>query len=1056
MNNYTVLHLHTELSNATTTIDSVTKYQDYIDRAKELGMKALAITEHGSVFRWYFKKLAIENAGMKYIHGAEVYVTETLDIRVRDNYHCVLLAKNYDGVKEINELISKSFNRDDNSFYFNPRITYSDLKNTSDNVIVSTACLGGILNWADTYMVKDFINWLAENKHRCYLEIQHHLVDEQIEYNKRLIELSKEYGIPLLATTDTHALNNTHLKGRSILQQSKKIHFDNEDGWDLTFKTYDELCRCFKLQGISEEIYLEAIENTNRIADSVEEFELERDFKYPKLYDNPQEVFKEKINRGYLTNKYIRDRYSFEEVKKVLHEEYDTYDKVGAINFMLLQTYLREWEHENGIQCGYARGSCSGSMIAYLLGITEMDSMKFKLNYFRFMNPARVSLADIDTDYSEKDRAMVKKFLLADHLGLDNIQCCEIITFNTIATKGAVKDVARALDISVQEAQEISNQIIDDEIPSELRSKYKELFEYVDIINGTVVSIGSHPSGVLVTDRNIATDIGVCTLSSSEYPVSMLNMKELDDLMYVKLDILGLDGIGVINDTCKLVGIDRLTPDNVDLDDENVWKSIRDDATLIFQWESSSAQAFLRKFMSDATIAKVKTIVPNFSYIKWFSFGNGLIRPACASYRDDVANGVFCNNGLKELDEFLAPTLGHVTMQEDIMKFLVKFCGYSDAESDNVRRAIAKKKGTEQLLPEIKERFIEYTNAHYNISKEESSKVIEPFLQVLLDASSYAFSWNHSDSYSCLGYIEGYLRYYYPLEFVTSAFNVFSGKAEKIQTITEYAQKHDIRIKSPKFEYVDDRYICDKSTNTIYQGLSSIKGVQSITAEVLKSVRDLEPKTFLEVLYLLDEIKIDGKKVNKKNIEILIEIGFFDRFGSVMDCKSVLHWFDKLSKKKTLKKDSEEEWLLTMASHYAEKETEKQLSKLDMKSLLKEIESKLPKREECYFDLIKSQIKYLGYADCESSNISPNIYMVRDSHKDKFGRCWISLTQLCSGFTKEYEIDKTFSKSHRACDEDLVRVIFGSKDVYTKSGDGWIKTGDKRVIVKAYSIIKEI
>ena len=176
MSNYTILHCHTMLSNATTTIDSVTHFNDYIKKAKECGMKAMGISEHGSVMEWYHKKCAIENAGMKYIHASEVYVTKTLEEKVRDNYHCLLIAKNYDGVKELNRMISKSFNRNDGHYYYSPRITYDELKATTDNIIVSTACLGGILNSDDVELRQDFGNWLVEHKDRCYLEIQHHNV----------------------------------------------------------------------------------------------------------------------------------------------------------------------------------------------------------------------------------------------------------------------------------------------------------------------------------------------------------------------------------------------------------------------------------------------------------------------------------------------------------------------------------------------------------------------------------------------------------------------------------------------------------------------------------------------------------------------------------------------------------------------------------------------------------------------------------------------------------------------------------------------------------------
>lgn len=466
---------------------------------------------------------------------------------------------------------------------------------------------------------------------------------------------------------------------------------------------------------------------------------------------------------------------------------------------MLLQTYLREWETKHDIFCGYGRGSVSGSEVAYILGITQMDSKKFGLNFFRFMNPSRVTNADIDTDYSSKDRDIIKQFILRDHMDLPNIRASEIITFNTIALKGAIKDVGRALRMSIVETSAISEAVYLEDgkwiIDDVFRERYPDLFKYVDIVSGTIVSIGSHPSGVLVSDLNIDEEVGMCSLSTSDYPVSVLNMKELDALMYVKLDILGLDNIGVINETCKLAGIERMTPDNVDLDDEDVWRDIREDTTLIFQWESASAQAYLKRFMSDETIAIAKSNNKDFSYIKWFSFGNGLLRPGCASFRDDVAEGHVLVTGFKELDDFLSTTSGRITMQEDIMKFLVNFCGYSDAESDTVRRGIAKKYGTEKFIDEIHDRFISYSNETYGAPKEQLEEIFPPIKQGILDATRYAFSWNHSDAYSCVGYICGYLRYYYPLEFLTAALNTFEGKEEKTLNITNYTKKKVLKLR---------------------------------------------------------------------------------------------------------------------------------------------------------------------------------------------------------------------------------------------------------------------
>lgn len=293
-------------------------------------------------------------------------------------------------------------------------------------------------------------------------------------------------------------------------------------------------------------------------------------------------------------------------MQKTIDEEFDVYKATKSIDFMLLQTYLREWEKQNGIQCGYGRGSVSGSMIAYLLGITQMDSMRYGLNFFRFMNPSRVTNADIDTDYSGKDRETIKRFLLKDKMNLPSIRSAEIITFNTIALKGAIRDVCRALykDRADMNYLHVANHICKEvELHEDtIRKKYPEVFKYVDIVNGTIVSIGTHPSGVLISDLPIDQTVGLCSISTSEYPVSMINMKELDDLMYVKLDILGLDNIGVINDTCKMLGIERLTPDNTDMEDMNVWRSIRDDTTLIFQWESDSAQHYLNNPLTESIV----------------------------------------------------------------------------------------------------------------------------------------------------------------------------------------------------------------------------------------------------------------------------------------------------------------------------------------------------------------------------------------------------------------------------------------------------------------------
>ena len=812
MGNYFVFHLHSMLSNPSTNIDSVTNFKSYVSEAKRLGMKGLCFSEHGNIFEFCHKKEEIEAAGMKYVHGMEAYLTDTLERGKRRAFHCILIARNYEGFLEINRLFTKSYNRNDGHFFYNPRITFDELEQTSDNIIVTSACLGGPLGKGEKEVQDRFLRFLVNNKDRSFLEIQHHNVAQQITYNQKLAQLSRDTGIKLIAGTDTHALNEEHMIGRKQLQVSKGVNFPDEDEWDLVFKSYDELLSAYELQNsLPYDVYMEAIQNTNILLDMCDSYALDTSKKYPKIYKDSVATFKQKINEGFEHNKYVKQHPKKEVIKRIREEE-QVYEKVEAVDFMLLMCYLKEWQLKHGIYTGPGRGSVSGSEIAYVLGITEMDSIKFDLNFFRFLNPSRVTNSDIDLDFGDKDREKMKKFLLDDHMGLPNIQTAEIITFNTIKMKGAIKDIGRALQMPLKEVQDISNAVETDEnqkqyINEKWRKKYPELFKYVDIVNGVITSIGTHPSGVLISDRDISSLIGLCSLSTTPYPVTALNMKELDALWFVKLDVLGLANVDLINQTCELAGIERLTPDNTDLDDMKVWESIREDTTGIFQWASDQASAFIKKFMSDKVIKIAKEHNPNFSMLKHFSFGNGLLRPACASFRDNVANGEFYTNGLQELDDFLATTFGHCSMQEDIMRFLVRFCGYSDGESDNVRRAIAKKKGTQQLLPEIEQRFIEYSSQTYGITKEKCAEVIKPFLQVIQDASNYGFSWNHSDAYSCIGYICGYLRYYYPYEFIATALNVFQDKPEIFSTFVDYANRHGMKIAPPRFRKSQYTYI---------------------------------------------------------------------------------------------------------------------------------------------------------------------------------------------------------------------------------------------------------
>lgn len=1043
MNNYTVLHCHTDLSSATTNIDSVTKYEDYIKYASELGMKAIAITEHGNILSWVKKKETCEKYGLKYIHGIEAYLTETIEEKVRDNYHCCLYAKNWDGVKELNKLISSSFNRKDNHFYYAPRILIDDLFNTSDNIIISSACLGGVFNKGNSEIKERFLNFFIENKHRCFLEIQHHNVEDQISYNKYLYELSKEYNLQLVANTDTHCLNKIHEKGRSILQKAKNIYFDNEEGWDLTFKTYDELIESYKKQNsLPIDIVLKAIENTNKIANMIEPFELNREYKYPKLYEDGEQVLKQKINEGILRlgiNEY--DNYQSEYIPRI-YEELETYKHNKAIDFLLLDEDIKSWARSNDMYCGYSRGSCSGSIICYLIGMTDVDSIRFNLNFSRFMNKERVSLADVDTDWSPVDRDKVKEYIYSK----EGLYCADIITFNTVALKGSIRDVARALEYPLDLVDEICKNI--EEKEEYYREKYEDLFEYVDIINGTIVSIGTHPCGICCSPIPLDENMGLLSLSTCENPVTMLNMKEIDSLNYVKLDVLGLDNIQLINETCKLANIERLTPQNIDDNDEKVWMSIREDTTGIFQWEGTG-EHYIKDLFSDDTIDKIKKQNPDFKFIDLMSVGNGVIRPAGASYRDELSHGIFRDNGNNELNKLLSSTLGYLVYQEQILSFLHEFCGYTMGEADIVRRGFAKKLGTEQYIPRIKEGFIKTMKEKYNTNEKESEKIVESFIQVIQDASSYLFSLNHSLPYSYIGYICGYLRYYYPLEFFTVFLNINKDNAEKSSKALEYMKNIGISLKSPKFRYSKSEYFMDKENNIIYKGIGSIKYMNNIVAEQLYELRDNQYDTFTD---LLIDIK-EKANCNSRQLDILVRLDFFQEFGKRAKLLEVINIFNQLYGKKQIKKDRlicKEE----LVRQYATTETDKIFKGIDVIGLIKHLESNLPNEDITIKEIIKAELEFTGVSNYRNDDLEEGTLIVvgvdtKYSPKLKF------LNPL-TGNTENVKISKKVFKNQTLEIGDMI-IVYGidEKPKKTKVDGKWVETGEYEYWLSDYQIISQ-
>ena len=974
MANYVPYHVHTMLSNAVTNIDSVTTYKQYIEKAKACGMTAMAFSEHGNIFEWVHKKDAIEAAGMKYIHAMEAYLTERIpdegDEKIRDNYHCVLIARNWEGVKELNVLQGKAFNRVDGHYYYAPRITFAELFSTSNNIIITTACVASALCKGTESAKASYLRFLTRHKDRCFLEVQHHNTQKQFEYNRYLASLSRETGLRLIAGTDTHCLNAEHELGRSALQRGKGVFFDDEVGWDLTWKTYDELVEAYRTQdALSEEEYMSAINNTNVMADMIETFELDRSFKFPRIYENGEDLLNNKLFSEETIMSIVNEGFSRDEVIERLRMEVDTFKALDSIDYILLEDYIISYAHAHDMWQGPARGSAASSLALYALGTTEVNPLKYGFYFWRFMDKSKYSMPDIDVDFGQKDRDAIKEWMLAKHLDLPTVKTCEIITFNTIALKGAIRDIGRGLDMPLDEvdaiAKAVHEETVDENkvvtIDDSWRKKYPELFKYVDIVIGTIVSIGSHPSGVVVSDHDIASEFGLCYLKDDPYPVACINMKELDSTGWVKEDLLGLDNVTLINETCKLAGIERLSPKTIDFEDDAVWNSIKEDTSLIFQMNSNYGQRTVDRMLSPEVYNKIKKQIPNMTRLDLLTFINALIRPCGKGVYDDATNGIVSKTGIKEIDDLLGSSMGYAIMQEPQMAFVQEFCGYDFLRADKLRKIIGKKLGTRDQLPIIKEGWEKNAKVKYHLTDEQSDKIINPFLQCILDATRYSFSLVHSLSYSCISYECAYLRYHYPLQYLTSCLNAWNGDDNKTAEAIEYANSRKVKILAPKFRHAKAEYFYDLATNSIYKGTSSIKGLNAGYSDFLYSLKDNTYKTFTDLLY---DIQASG--MPRDQVETLIKLDYFEEFGTCRELATIFNQFQffKKGEAKTIAKSKIPDEITMNIIKRNANETEKQFNKLNCHNILNEIEQYIMTMNLGDVDIktkIANQLEYMGY-----------------------------------------------------------------------------------------------
>lgn len=1058
MNNYVTYHLHTMDS----LLDSCTSYKEYIDYAVSLGQTAICFTEHGNLYNWYKKKLYAESKGLKYLHGVECYLTERFkdennkdDKNIRDNYHTILIARNWEGFVELNNLVMRSSRPD--HMYYKWRLSFDEFLGISDNIIKISACVQSPLNRyrknvkergitpEDQAMLKKLL------QHYDYYEIQYHMMNDQIEYNQYLYKMSQRFHKPLIAATDTHALNKYKAECRTILQYGKTdgAWGDEENDCDLTYKTYDELVAAFEEQNsLPMNVVLEAIENTNKMAESVEEIKIDTHNKYPVLYgERDEEVLWDTIKKNYKEKRKAGIISDDKRYIENINEEMRVFKKIDMIGFMLLMSEIMSWARNNHIATGFARGSVAGSTVAYMTNITDVDPVKWNTIFSRFANENRVEAGDIDTDWYEDDRQKVYDYII-DRFGSD--KTAYILAMGTLADKSVIDVIGKAFRIKAEKTGTTTEYTLEkikqikaeyEENPEETRQKYQDVFYYYDGLLDCIVSQSQHPAGIIVSSINLVDNCSGFYGSDGQI-ILPIDMDECHDMGQIKYDILGLKSVGVIDKVYKMLGKNFPRADEVDWNDQEVYEDIAKDHAAIFQFESDYSGECLKR-MKPTSVEELSLV-------------NACIRPSGETYRDDLLSRKVHKNPSEIIDKMLEKNLGWLVYQEDTIAFLQNICGFSGSEADSIRRAIGKKKEEEinAALPKILDGYCNKSDK----PREEAEQEAKEFLDVISSSSSYQFGYNHSLAYSLLSYLMGYLKHYYPVEFCTAFLNCAKND-DDIQNGTQIALDRGCKIENIKFGFSRSDYSCDPKTKIIYKGLTSIKYMSSQLAEELYALHENSYENFVDVL---DDI---GNKTscNSRQLDILIHLGYFNEFGDPGKLLRIAEIYNQLNAKKSLKVSDLDKYALNLSrvAPYASKITEKTIKLSDSRGLMFDIIQREQYVKIKLMDQIKYEAELLGYIVTTLPDIAEDYYYITDITGTT--KRTITMYQLKTGITEKIKCRKACFEKNPIEVGQVIKLLERTVDkrykcigVNPKTGKNeFERTDENETLLTRYQILKK-
>ncbi len=898
------LHVHTEYS----LLDGANRIKDLLKRTAELGMKSLAITDHGVMYGVVdFYKEARKN-GIKPILGCEVYMAKRSRFDRQsgidsDQGHLVLLASNMKGYKNLMKIVSLGFTE---GFYYKPRVDYEVLEAYSEGIIALSACLSG--NVAKALLQNDYdtakktalrLNSIF-GKDNFFLELQSNGIEEQNLVNQGLIRLSKETGIALVATNDAHYLRRSDAKAHEVLlciQTGKKITDEDRMKFstdDFYIKSVEEMSALFKNVP-------EALENTVKIAErcNVElqfnklhlpEFKVEEDaepFEYlRKLCYEGLAAKEKKQDENDAAATSLKDEPKEPSpwpVNDRLEYELSVIKQMGYVDYFLIVWDFIKYAKDHGIMVGPGRGSAAGSLVAYSLGITSIDPMRYNLLFERFLNPERISMPDIDIDFCYERRQEVIDYVVSKY-GKDRV--AQIITFGTMAARAAIRDVGRALDISYGEVDAIAKMIpfqigmnIDKalELNPELKLKYEdderitELIDTARLLEGMPRHASTHAAGVVISKEPITEYVPL--QKNDESITTQFPMGLLEELGLLKMDFLGLRTLTVIRDSLELILKNhkrKVDIERLEMDDPNVYKMLGEGKTAgIFQLESGG----MTQFMKELQPSSLEDIIAGISL---YRPGPMEQIPRYVKYKNNPSAAKYAH---PLLESILDVTYGCMVYQEQVMQIVRELAGYSYGRSDLVRRAMSKKK--HDVMEKERKNFIHgIVDDGGNIVVEGAirrgvdEKTANSIFDEMMDFASYAFNKSHAAAYAVIAYQTAWLKYHYPVEFMAASLNSFMGSSDKISQYVLECRNMGIDVLPPdinesevKFSVVDGK---------IRFGMAAVKNVgEGAVREIIAEKNEKGPfKSFAEFCE-----RTDGRDINKRCVESLLKCGAFDSFG---------------------------------------------------------------------------------------------------------------------------------------------------------------------------------